>query len=227
MLITTSFLLSFSAQAVDVPLSASQGWQSLTFSSIPSNKIDHSEKGLKVSVDKSASPLIYSFPKPLTIKSVSSSGQFLGGTLGIKDLKKQGLKKSDDFVYRLGLVLEGSRTLSWIERRIAPSWIKKMHSLAPKGSGVSHILFLEVAQSKELVGTKRDHYFSESLKEEIVASLNENGQFQLQHNFEKPVKVLGLWLSIDGDDTKSKFDVLIKDIQLTEDTNTPPAQARL
>jgi hypothetical protein len=37
-----------------------------------------------------------------------------------------------------------------------------------------------------------------------------------QHSFSVPVKVVGLWLMSDGDNTKSNFSVLIKDLEILE-----------
>ena len=202
------------ATILSIPLSSPVGWESLNFDKIPANKIEHTTEGLLVTVNKSAGPLIYSLKKTSNILKVEVSGQVQEGGVKLNLPKKQGLKKYDDFPFRLGLVLEGKQTLNWFQRKMAPQWVLKMHSLAPKGKGVDRIHFLEVSNSKELIGTKRDHYLSKYLTEQIVASLKPDGSFVFSTGFNTPLKVIGLWISIDGDDTASKYKVLIKNLTL-------------
>lgn len=193
----------------------STGWDSLTFRKIPPNQVSYQQDGLHVTVKGSSSPLIYKLPNTENIVRVIAEGS-IRGRINISDLQKQGLKGHDDLPFRLGLVLEGTKTLFWGERLVAADWIKKMHSLAPQGKGLDHVLFLEVVNTPSLVGTKRDHYLSELLKEEIVSSVDENGHFKIDKTFDKPQKVLGLWLSTSGNHGPSHFELHVEKIELVK-----------
>lgn len=205
------------ATIIAIPLSTSTGWEDLKFSNIPANKVSYSKSGIEVKVDKSASPLIYPLEQTTLVKRIEAAGKVSNGGVKIKNAKKQGLKGHDDFAFRVGLVLEGDKTLNWLQRKFAPSWVKRLHQLAPEGKGVDHILFFEVANDQSLIGTQRDHYMSEYLKEHIVAAVGPDGEFSINYTFPKPVKVLALWISIDGDDTSSTYTTLIKSLVLHED----------
>ena len=203
-----------SSLILSIPLTLSTGWETLSFRKIPPNQISYQQDGLHISVKSSSSPLIYKFENTKNIQRVVAEG-YLRGKINIPDFRQQGLKGHDDMPLRLGLVLEGAQTLSWGEKLIAAEWIKKMHSMAPKEKGLDHVLFLEVASTAQLIGIKRDHYLSKLLKEEIVASVNEQGYFKIDKSFDLPQKVLGLWLSTSGDHGPSTFDLHIQKIELT------------
>jgi hypothetical protein len=202
------------ANILAIPLSTSLNWEVLSYRSIPANQIEFTKPGLQINVDKSASPLIYKFSQTEPIFQIEVEGRVSSGTLNLIDPKQQGLKKNDDFVLRLGLVTEGSKKLNWAQKLAAPAWIKRLHDVAPKGKGIHSIHFLEVSQTAELVGTKRTHYLSDLMTEEIVTSLNSDGSFRFTKTMSSPLPVLGLWLSTDGDDSGSKFQVVISRIDL-------------
>ena len=52
------------------------------------------------------------------------------------------------------------------------------------------------------------------IREKIVGQLSEAGEFELKHKLKQELKVVALWLSVDGDDTKSSYSVQIDQIQL-------------
>lgn len=199
---------------ITIPLTLSNGWESLTFRKIPPNSVEHATDGLHINVAKSSSPLIYKFSQTETIVRVQAEGT-MTGTIQIPDPKKQGRKGFDDLPLRVGLVLEGTKTLAWYESAVAAPWIKKMHSIAPQGKGLDHVLFLDVMNDPSLVGEKRDHYLNSILKEEVVAAVDKNGRFKIDHTFSTPQKVMGLWLSSSGDNLGSTFKIHLSNLQLT------------
>tara|TARA_B100000749_G_scaffold280887_2_gene279952 strand:+ start:6463 stop:7128 length:666 start_codon:yes stop_codon:yes gene_type:complete len=197
-----------------IPLDQKGSWQTLSFSSLPKHEVTFGKEGMEVSVDKSAMPLIYPLSKKSKIKSLSLKGS-LSHLVDLKDPLKQGEKGFDDFSLKIGLVIDGNQTLGWLQKKIAPEWITRLFSLAPKGGGVKHIHFLAAVQSAELKGRKRDHPLNEELlKEHNVWVINEAGEFQLHHKLEESMDVVALWVSIDGDDTGSKFKLQLKELQL-------------
>lgn len=202
------------AALLSIPLSTSTNWEVLTFRNIPSNKVEFTKLGLNISVDKSASPLIYKLPKSEPIFQIEVEGRIVSGSLKLANPKEQGIKANDDFVLRLGLVAEGTKKLNWVQRTAAPAWIKRLHEVAPKGKGIDAIYFYEVSQDPSLIGNKRTHPLSDLMKEEVVATVGSDGKFQFTKTLDAPLPVLGLWISSDGDDSKSTYQVLITSINL-------------
>ncbi len=202
------------AVLISIPLFSANNWEVLTFRNIKPNQVEFTKQGLQLSIDGSASPLIYKLPQTESAFKIAVEGRLVSGKLNLPNPKIQGLKKSDDFIMRLGLVVEGRKKLSWVQKVAAPGWIKRLHSIAPGGKGIDAIYFYEVAQDASLVGTRRTHPLSELMKEEVVAHLKDDGTFQFTKTLDTPLPVLGLWISCDGDDTGSKYQVLISNIEL-------------
>ena len=194
----------------------SSKWQSLEFSSIPANVVDFSPQRISIQVNQSASPLIYpmmsEFP---SIKKISIKGK-VNQLVNVQPVEKQGKPGFDDFNLRLGLVLLGSKRLKWHERLLAAEWVKTLFDLAPENQGVDHIYFLNAVLSKSQQGKKRTHPLSEYIQENNVWLMNKVGDFSYSHTFPSPQKTGALWVSVDGDDTKSKFHLEIKEISFTQ-----------
>lgn len=202
--------------AFDVPLQLdSPNWQSLTYKNIKSNTVTQLDDGFKIEVDASASPLIYVFDEALTIQNITVSGQ-MAGLPTIPADAQQGDKNADDFPFRLGLVIEGDKTLNFAEKLIAPSWVKTLYELAPDGAGVDHIHFLNLANAdKSSSWQQRNHPRSKGLfKETIVQQVTADEQFEMQYALPQATKVLALWISSDGDDTGSRYALTLKSISL-------------
>lgn len=195
-----------------IPLDQASQWQSLQFSSIPANKVSHSSDKLTINVNKSASPLIYPFKESKSIKSVSARFTVEGNPFKFKEKNTQGSKGNDDFVFRLGLVKKGDKTLNWMQRQVAAPWVLKMHSLATKGSGIDSILFLTAVQQKKLIGQSRVHPLSEYFIEEYLVSAEPGKEVHMEKSFDQNIDVVGLWISADGDQTQAKFKVTIKEL---------------
>jgi hypothetical protein len=209
-------LLSSSAAALDVPVDDLSKWTVLSFSNIKPNEVSVDSGALRIAVDGSASPLIYRFDKPVRVTGVTVTASWTG-SLNIPAGVTQGDSGADDFVLKFGIVEAGERRLNWLQRSIAAHWIKQLFKLAPKGSGVERIYFLSTTQQQAQLGTERRHPLSDLLYEERVLYLDGPGAFELHHDFAVPVATLGLWLSVDGDDTGSRFDLRITGIKLRSD----------
>jgi hypothetical protein len=202
--------LLFSVVAVSLNPS---DWQQLKYSKIAANELEKKNTAMVVKVEQSASPLIYIFDQPQEVSSIEASGK-VDSPLVFKDSAKQGEKGQDDFQWRLGLVVAGEKKLGGVKALFAADWIKKLFSLGKsKAEGIDRIQFYNLA-SQELDWQTREHPLSDLIQERVVGQLNDAGRFQMNHKLDKPLKVLAIWLSIDGDDTKSNYQVQIDEIKI-------------
>lgn len=216
-LIVLSWVLSMlPVYAADVPVGVVGAWKNLSYSSIPPNEVTVSDGALLISVEDSASPLVHGFDEPLMLTGITVVATYSGG-LRIPDDATQGDENADDFVLKVGVVESGDRTLNWLQRRIAADWIKRLHELAPEDSGIRRINFLSTTQSGSLLGTGRTHPLSDLLYEQRITLVEGPGEFRISHRFPEPVEALGLWLSSDGDNTNSSFEVRVERITLETD----------
>jgi hypothetical protein len=211
--IRQNFLLATFA----VPVSNPDGWYSLKFDKIKANQVVHSAEGLTVNVDSSASPLIYKLPQMITVSKIKTTG-VITGNLNLKTDDIQGEKKTDDFQFRLGLVLKGEKRLRSLQRLISPKWITTLFDLAPKDQGIDKIEFYNIASKSNGPKWKdRQHPLSDLLTENVIASQGE-GVFDLSFDLPAERQVVAVWLSIDGDQTLSKYSVMIRTIDFNPET---------
>ena len=196
--------------AIVVPLGEEAKWQVLQYNRIPPHKVQFSKAGLQMSVERSAMPLVHPLPKPFATKRIRVKGR-VEGKLNIP-AGRQGEEGYDDYVFRVGLVEPGKRTLGSIQRRFVADWVRKLYELAPPGSGISGIHFFNVGA--EHLGRKRQHPLSDLIREEVVALQRTDGRFDFEHTLAQPLQTIAVWLSSDGDDTKSTFVVRVEAIEL-------------
>ena len=209
-------LLSANAVALDVPVDDLRSWTVLSFNNIQPNEVSVVDGALHIAVRGSASPLIYKFDEPTFISGITVAASW-DGELRIPAGATEGDENADDYVLKFGIVEAGDQKLNWFQRGVAADWIKQLFQLAPKGSGVNRINFLSTTQQQELLGTSRTHPLSDLLYETRVLYLDAPGRFVMTHEFSEPVKSLGLWISVDGDNTGSDFDLQQESIGLRTD----------
>lgn len=190
-----------------VPLEE-KSWVSLTYSKIPANKIEFENRQLKVKVHKSAGPIVYKLDSAKKISSFAVSGTFKGS----KSLETGSF--DEDSILRFGLVAIGKQRLSAPQRWLAADWVKSLFALAPEGVGLDKIYFFNVTNRSDRVGQLREHPKSDLLVEKILWKVDRDGDFELSHQLDKPVEILALWLSIDGDDSASEYETAIRSITL-------------
>ena len=206
------------AAAFTVPLHEGDPWTNLKYRNIPANHVTFSSDGLRIDVRNSAGPLVFKLPKTLNVIGLRWTGKihdFPNLPSGIR----QGEKGADDYAIRIGLVLEGKKRPSFAEKLFAPQWVKTLFSLAPEGSGIDRILFLSVGQQEAMLGRERIHPLSDFLEEKVEWVRAEPGKIDVSASFEDPLPTLAVWISSDGDDTKSKFTVQITSLTLNTVTN--------
>ncbi len=195
--------------SINVPLVA-QHWHILKYNRLPPHVVRFVGNKMHIFVRKSASPIIYHLTLQ-NIISISITGN-IDRLVNITPPINQGEKNWDDFNLRLGLVLLGNKTLNWLERQIAPQWIKYMYDLAPKNQGINYIHFLNAVISPQLLNKSRTHPLSTYIKEHYTWLMDKTGAFSYSYHFAVPKQTVGLWLSVDGDDTQSHFDLSIHNI---------------
>jgi hypothetical protein len=200
------------AAAFAVPLQQVDNWQLLQYSEIEPNQVNFSQQGMTVKVTGSASPIIYPLDQPRLVRRVEVSGS-LSELLAL-DANKQGLEGSDDFSLKIGLVVAGDKTLNGLQKLFSDNWIKTLFDLAPQGSGVENIYFLNAVQGSTMLGQQRQHPQSDLIYENNAWLLDKPGDFVMSHTLDKPRKVIAIWLSIDGDDSGSNYTTMISSLRL-------------
>ncbi len=208
---------SFAADAPQTikPLTMADHWQLLSYSSIPANTVSFGDNTMTLAVNQSASPVIFPLSRPVTLQDIRL--QFsVDGQLNLAD-KKQGAKGADDFLFRLGVVYEGERTMNAFQRAFAPEWVTTLFDLAPEDMGVDSITFYNVYSDDRLTGKERQHPASDLLNEIFFQERPENHQtVDMTFSPDTDKKILALWISSDGDDTGSSYSVTLKNLELIE-----------
>lgn len=215
---------------IAIPMGTSDGWLELKFSKIKPNVIERSETGTLVKVDGSASPLIHGFGKIVQIDGFEAEVEISGSMNQMEAWKDF----EEDSFLRIGLVAEGPEKLDTMGSLFAPEWVKRMFALAPKGHGLDKIYFYSITSRADLDGKSRQHPKSKFMHEQnaflmpsqagvTIGSTDASGStgastakpvlVSVSRKFPKPIPAAGIWLSIDGDDSKSKFEVKIKSLR--------------
>lgn len=199
---------------VMIPLSDPSLWKELKFRKIPANTVQYKKEGIVVDVKKSASPLVYNFKGVKRIKSVDVELVIEGNP---RFDKKEWSEFEEDSVFRLGLILEGSKKMDGFSSLFAPKWVRSLFEMAPKDSGLDKIHFLNVTQNEKLINKTRQHPKSELIYEEnVIFASPQQKTIKLNKIFDKPVSVAGLWISIDGDESGSSFKTHIRSVNIKE-----------
>lgn len=204
-----------------------QGWKVIQFRSKPPNKVVSDKDGLHIGVECSVNLLAYCLSEPVQVNGVLLRGA-VTGLPKIQGNRRQGDKKADDFAIRIGLVISGTKKLSKIEKLFAPELVKRLCELAPNSEGIDHVLFLNLANDPPPKWRNRIHPIGKGLlRERIGCVKNEPGDFTLKVEFQKPYTVLALCIISDGDDTKSKYQVTVRNIQLNPKRRKTCTEAKL
>lgn len=200
--------------AFAIPLSSTD-WVELKYKNIKPNQVTFEDSQIKIQVNQSASPLIHRLKVPMKINGfdlkVSIKGQILNS---------RGDVFGEDSFFRLGFVATGKKTLNWWQKKMAANWVLQLFSMAPAGVGLDKIYFYNLSSFGEQLGKSRIHPQSDLMHEEVIAITSENKELlEVNHLLQKPLEIVALWLSSDGDDSKSQFKVSIQKIALKNADN--------
>ncbi len=204
----SSFLLA----VIALPTQSRDQWELEKYRRIPANEVSFSPQGIRIQVRNSASPLMYPLAQTATISRFKISGEFFG-LPRLTDPGRQGEKGADDYVLRLGLIVPGSKQLGALQRLLAPSWIKNLYEKMPKGMGLEQVLFFNVTQNPAQLNSARVHPGSDLIREEFIEVALKPGPFQIEYSLKSPTSAVAVWISSDGDDTQSSYDVLISKLE--------------
>lgn len=202
------FIASSAWSWSEVPLDKS-AWQVLQYGKIRPNQVSFENKRMKIIVQGSAGPLIYPLPQKSEIKELMFDIK-LDGMLKLQNAK-QGEKGNDDFFFRIGLVYAGDKKLNFIQRLASPDWVKTLFELAEEETGISNITFYNVYSDTRLANQRRTHPYSDLLIENF--SIEAIPHIVTSIPLNKKQKVLAFWISSDGDDTGSNFQVTVNKIR--------------
>jgi len=196
-----------------LPLQEKADWQLEKYSKLPPHEVNFSKSGMEVKVTQSASPIFYSFKRSFKIKGFKISGDFKG-LPHFEKVEQQGSSGFDDYPLGIGLIVPGSKKLDGVKKFFAADWVKRLYSQVPKDMGIDHVQFYNWTQNPKLVGTSRTHPKADLIKQDFISLVNSPGSFTLQYKLPKIIPAFGLWISIDGDDTKSNFTVNISNFEI-------------
>lgn len=213
----TAFISRLMMAIVVIPLQSLNGWKIEKFNKIEQNEVTASAEGLNIKVNSSAGPLVYSFSPKLRVLGFKVEGEFRG-LPKFKKPSDQGTKGNDDYPLRIGFVVPGSKKLSGLRKLLAPSWVSQLYSFLPPNSGLDRVQFYNVTQSTSQLGDSRKHPASDLINEEFFALAEKAGPYSFSYKLKTPLEAVAIWLSIDGDDTKSNFEVFIKNLNVEFDT---------
>jgi len=199
-----------------VPVNSLDEWKTEKFSKGPANVVTASEAGLKIKVQSSASPLILPLKGKQVVSSFKVQARF-SDLPKFLDVSKQGARGADDFPLRLGFIVPGEKKLTGVKKMFASSWVKHLFSQVPQDTGLDRIEFFNVVQNKDLVGTGREHPASDLLRENFIHFIEKPGVVAIEHKLISPIEAVALWISIDGDDTKTSYEVEILKIELASE----------
>ena len=181
----------------------------VSFEDIEPTKYEYDTKlkVLNAKVEKSSSILVIPFDKIQKIKNVSFEWK-VKGQLPPVDLEKLKKKEGDDAVLRIGLLVHGDPPMFSFT---APAWLKKVSNILKHPS--DKLLYLVAGLNKQ--GLVWESPYSDTIEQISVKteSLKENWNAS-SHSFNKPMQVVGIWIIVDGDDTKVKFQTAIKNLKI-------------
>ena len=84
---------------------------------------------------------------------------------------------------------------------------------------------LRVGLAASQIGDARQHPASDLIRERIVAVPAPDGTFTLTVDLDTPIETAAVWISSDGDDTRSRFVVTLERLALVTDDATPSSAA--
>ena len=169
--------LQTEAVSAVIPLHDDEGWQLLRYDNIPPHAVDFSPLGLRIQVENSAAPFVYPLSAPMAVSRLTVRGR-VDGALRLA-WQRQGSEGFDDYVFKAGLVLTGSRRLGTFRRMFAPEWVRRLYGLAMPDQGISIVRFFNVGIDPDQIGQRRVHPLSDLLEEEVVAVPRADGTFDL------------------------------------------------
>jgi len=200
-------------QAGEIDLSVEQ-WQLLEYHGIPGHALSQAGDRLHIAVKRSASPVVQAFSTPLQATRLHIRA-YIDGSVDLAGLPNgvvQGNQSFDDFRLRVGIIYEGNTTLDPFQLSIAPAWVRYLYRIVPEGTGIDHVEFLNSWTDHRLAGQQRQHPATPLWRERFLLETDPSGKINQTVMLEHDAQILGVWISSDGDDTGSCFNVYIEEL---------------
>lgn len=190
----------------DTLLSATH-FKEISFSELPKTRYQFDGEFLRIGVRASSSFLLYPFSEVKTVDGFKLAWRKTG-KLNVSSSAIEQSKKGDDFYLRIGFLLSGKAPIIPF---FAPSWSKAVanHLKLP-----SERIVYYVVDAKTPVGQSWLSPYSDSITYLSVDGEKREGWEWVDVSFDKPAKVVGLWLMADGDNSRSHFEVEVKKLEL-------------
>jgi len=188
-------------------------WHSLSFRSIPPIQTKVQKDQITLKVDASAGGLVRRLPAATRVKRFVITGSVTGQL----KVDEKGLweKGNEDAYLRVGLIAEGGRSLTRLERLVAPAWICTLDDvLNADGRAPSAIRNHLMVPHAAWIGKHRANPNMKQLVDHIVATPGADGRFTMRVDPPETLELVGLWLMADGDDSGSTFTVTLDSIKL-------------
>ena len=196
-----------------IPLQDPNIWTLEKYSNISKHEVSFQKSGMEIRVKDSASPIFYSLKRKYKITGFKVTGDFKG-IPKFKSPTDQGNKNADDYPLRIGLIVPGDKQLNGLKKLFAPEWVTRLYTQIPSDFGLDHVHFFNITQNKNQLGSVRVHPSSALILEEFISLIEKPGVFKIDYHLKEPLSAIGLWLSIDGDDTDSEFTVILSNLEL-------------
>ena len=210
---STSFRASLLLVLI-IPIQLPDAWLTVAFSNIRPNSHTFDTTGLKISVDESSSVALHKLQPPMQVRRVKCEGT-ISALPNVPPDHFETENGYDDYPLRLGLVTQGEKRLGWFESIFAPAWLKTLADLDPS-KGIDRVQFLSLAQHRA-IGSEREFGRNTLFRDRIVGQINAPGDFTLDEAILPALPVVAVWVQTDGDDTLSKFEILIRDLRLSDE----------
>lgn len=131
---------------------------------------------------------------------------------GRVNIKKAITQKGDDSYFQLGVIYAGDYRPGGFIKTFLPEWLTIVLSLSEK-EGVGEIDFFAVSEPGSKVDRK-ESIRSINLNFKTEGFINKSdGSFKFSFS-PKDKKILGLWLRVDGDDSKAEFETRITKLSI-------------
>lgn len=178
----------------------------IKFDKIDANEVMLSGDELRISVDSSASFMMLGFEEVQTVTGVNLLWRSEGQP-ALRDAEHERSKDGDDAVLKMALLLEGEyRGIDWF----LPDWIEEARS---RMHHESDELFYVVAASSNAPGENWGNPYNDNiLMMPMQQSSAAEGRTLSSLRFDEPLRVVGIWLMADGDNTGSSFETFVYDI---------------
>ena len=187
-----------------------QHFDHIKFKRVKPNTVTFQEEAIiTFEVNDSASFMLHAFENIRSVSRVAFDWK-AKGQLNKRDVEHESTRKGDDAWLRVGLILKGEPQLL---DPLVPPWVKQVRNTLNYPS--DEMLYL-IPDARHAPGKSWPSPFSKQISMISVASSSEkdDGWRSVNYVSPQPLKVIGIWLMADGDNTQSSFISSIRKLQV-------------